>query len=227
MKSSIQSVDATEILDSRGNPTIQVEVALDTGPRAWASVPSGASTGENEAVELRDDDMKRYGGKGVLRAIENIRSEIAPALIGKSASDHVEIDRILVELDGTPNKSRLGANAILGASMAVVRAAAEENLLSHGRLATSQLGRRALESAASGAVLAASCGVIGAMVPLLICAYTPGPRWIGLGAILLLLAALGGLLARSFHGSVVFWSVSIAVAGAVLGYVGLQINIVG
>jgi enolase len=127
MKSSIQSVDATEILDSRGNPTIQVEVALDTGPRAWASVPSGASTGENEAVELRDDDMKRYGGKGVLRAIENIRSEIAPALIGKSASDHVEIDRILVELDGTPNKSRLGANAILGASMAVVRAAAEEN----------------------------------------------------------------------------------------------------
>jgi VIT1/CCC1 family predicted Fe2+/Mn2+ transporter len=109
----------------------------------------------------------------------------------------------------------------------LVRAEQELNLLSHGRLATSQLGRRALESAASGAVLAAICGVIGAMVPLLICAYAPGPRWIGLGAILLLLAALGGLLARSFHGSVAFWSVSIAIAGAVLGYVGLQINIVG
>jgi len=127
MRSLIQSVDATEILDSRGNPTVQVEVGLDSGTRAWASVPSGASTGENEAVELRDGDMKRYGGKGVLRAIENIRSKIAPVLIGKSASAHAEIDRILIELDGTPNKSRLGANAILGVSMAVVRAAAESN----------------------------------------------------------------------------------------------------
>ncbi len=127
MTSLIQSVDATEILDSRGNPTVQVEVGLDSGTRAWASVPSGASTGENEAVELRDGDMKRYGGKGVLRAIENIRSKIGPVLIGKSASAHAEIDRILIELDGTPNKSRLGANAILGVSMAVVRAAAESN----------------------------------------------------------------------------------------------------
>lgn len=109
----------------------------------------------------------------------------------------------------------------------LVRAERELNLLSHGRLATSQLGRRALESAASGALLAAICGVIGAMVPLLLCAYVPGPRWVGLGAILVVLAGLGGSLAKSFHGSVAFWSSSIVVAGIVLTYVGLQINIVG
>ena len=127
MKQLIRSVEATEILDSRGNPTLQVEITLDTGIRATASVPSGASTGENEAVELRDGDPRRYGGKGVLKAIENIRSEIAPTIIGKSAATHAEIDRLLIELDGTPNKSRLGANAILGVSMAVVRAAAASN----------------------------------------------------------------------------------------------------
>jgi enolase len=127
MKQLIRSVEATEILDSRGNPTLQVEITLDTGIRATASVPSGASTGENEAVELRDGDPRRYGGKGVIRAIENIRSEIAPTIIGKSAATHAEIDRLLIELDGTPNKSRLGANAILGVSMAVVRAAAASN----------------------------------------------------------------------------------------------------
>jgi enolase len=127
MKQLIRSVEATEILDSRGNPTLQVEITLDTGIRASASVPSGASTGDNEAVELRDGDPRRYGGKGVLKAIENIRSEIAPTIIGKSAATHAEIDRSLIELDGTPNKSRLGANAILGVSMAVVRAAAASN----------------------------------------------------------------------------------------------------
>jgi enolase len=127
MKQLIRSVEATEILDSRGNPTLQVEITLDTGIRASASVPSGASTGENEAVELRDGDPCRYGGKGVLKAIENIRSEIAPTIIGKSAATHAEIDRSLIELDGTANKSRLGANAILGVSMAVVRAAAASN----------------------------------------------------------------------------------------------------
>lgn len=127
MKHAICSVEATEILDSRGNPTVQVGIKLDTGAHAWASVPSGASTGENEAVELRDGDPRRYGGKGMLRAIENVRSEIAPAIIGKSASNPVEIDRLLIELDGTPNKSRLGANAILGVSMAVVRAEAMGN----------------------------------------------------------------------------------------------------
>lgn len=127
MKQLIRSVEATEILDSRGNPTLQVEIGLDTGTRTWASVPSGASTGENEAVELRDGDPARYGGKGVLKAVENVRSEIAPVIIGKSAAAYSEIDRLLVELDGTPNKSRLGANAILGVSMAVVRAAAAAN----------------------------------------------------------------------------------------------------
>jgi enolase len=127
MKQLIRSVEATEILDSRGNPTLQVEITLDTGIRASASVPSGASTGENEAAELRDGDPRRYGGKGVLKAIENVRSEIAPTIIGKSAATHAEIDRLLIELDGTPNKSRLGANAILGVSMAVVRAAAVSN----------------------------------------------------------------------------------------------------
>ena len=109
----------------------------------------------------------------------------------------------------------------------LLRAERELNLLSHGRLATTQLGRRALKSAASGALLAAMCGVLGAMAPLLMCAYVPGPRWIGLGGILVMLAGLGGLLAKSFHGSVIFWSVSIASAGAILTYVGLQIDIIG
>ena len=124
MKAHIASVDAMEILDSRGNPTVRVFVSLDNGVIAAASVPSGASTGENEACELRDDDKKRYGGKGVLKAVENVNRIIAPKLIGIDPARQAEIDRLMIELDGTPNKNRLGANAILGVSMAAARAAA-------------------------------------------------------------------------------------------------------
>jgi enolase len=113
-----------EILDSRGNPTVRVFCRLSDGIEASASVPSGASTGENEAVELRDGDKKRYGGKGVLKAVENVNKAIAPALEGKAPFRQAEIDRLMIELDGTPNKGKLGANAILGVSMAVARAAA-------------------------------------------------------------------------------------------------------
>lgn len=121
---NIASVKALEILDSRGNPTLRVEVRLDSGVRAAACVPSGASTGQNEAVELRDGDPGRYWGKGVLRAASNVETEIAAAINGRDPSDQAEIDRLLIELDGTPRKSRLGANALLGVSMAVARAAA-------------------------------------------------------------------------------------------------------
>ncbi len=113
-----------EILDSRGNPTVRVYVELSDGTEAVASVPSGASTGENEAIELRDGDKKRYGGKGVLKAVENVNKVIAPALLGMHAHQQGLIDRKMIELDGTENKSKLGANAILGVSMAVARAAA-------------------------------------------------------------------------------------------------------
>ncbi len=123
--SRIESIAAHEILDSRGNPTVRVHVGLDDGIRVSASVPSGASTGENEAVELRDGDKKRYGGKGVLKAVANVNETIAPKLLGIEASRQSEIDRLMIELDGTPNKGRLGANAILGVSMAVARAAAQ------------------------------------------------------------------------------------------------------
>jgi enolase len=114
-----------EVLDSRGNPTVEVEVILENGVRGHAIVPSGASTGEKEAVELRDGDAKRYNGKGVLKAVENVRSIIAPKVAGMSVTDQRLIDRTMVDLDGTPNKAKLGANAILGVSMAVARAAAE------------------------------------------------------------------------------------------------------
>lgn len=124
MKCRIASIRALEILDSRGNPTVRVLIALDNGIRASASVPSGASTGENEAVELRDGDKGRYGGKGVLKAVENVNKIIAPGLVGMDPSCQAEIDRMMIEMDGTPNKGRLGANAILGVSMAVARAAA-------------------------------------------------------------------------------------------------------
>jgi len=124
MRRSIEAIGALEILDSRGNPTILVKVVLDNGIRASASVPSGASTGENEAVELRDGDEHRYGGKGALKAAANVNNVIAPQLIGMDPNRQVELDRILIELDGTPNKEKLGANAILGVSMAVARAAA-------------------------------------------------------------------------------------------------------
>lgn len=124
MSRSIRSVRALEILDSRGNPTIRVFVTLKNGVTASASVPSGASTGENEAVELRDGDKKRYGGKGVLKAVANVNEIIAPALIDKDPVQQPEIDRLMIDMDGTPNKAKLGANAILGVSMAIARAAA-------------------------------------------------------------------------------------------------------
>ena len=127
MKSMIEIVDvvAREILDSRGNPTVEVEVTLDDGVVGRAAVPSGASTGIYEACELRDGDKSRYLGKGVEKAVANVNTEIADALIGMNVLDQVAIDKLMIELDGTPNKSRLGANAILGASMACAKAAAE------------------------------------------------------------------------------------------------------
>ncbi len=124
MSSKIASVRALEILDSRGNPTLRAYVSLDNGITASASVPSGASTGENEAVELRDGDKNRYGGKGVLKAVENVNTVIASQVVGHDPTRQAEIDRLMIELDGTPNKGNLGANAILGVSMAVARAAA-------------------------------------------------------------------------------------------------------
>jgi enolase len=123
---AIRRVHAREILDSRGNPTVEVEVTLDSGATGTAAVPSGASTGTHEAVELRDGDASRYGGKGVLRAVANVRSEIAGAMIGRDAADQAALDQALIELDGTPNKGRLGANAILGVSLANARAAAAD-----------------------------------------------------------------------------------------------------
>ncbi|MBE0649862.1 MAG: phosphopyruvate hydratase [Bacteroidales bacterium] len=125
LNNKISGLRAMEILDSRGNPTVRVYVELSDGTVANASVPSGASTGENEAIELRDGDKKRYGGKGVLKAVENVNKKIAPALMGMHAHEQSSIDRKMIELDGTENKSKLGANAILGVSMAVARAAAE------------------------------------------------------------------------------------------------------
>ncbi len=124
MNGRIASLSAIEILDSRGNPTLKVFIELHGGTQASASVPSGASTGAHEAIELRDDDMKRFGGKGVRRAIAAVSDIIAPRLIGVSATRQRDIDRLLIDLDGTKDKSKLGANAILGVSMAVARAAA-------------------------------------------------------------------------------------------------------
>jgi enolase len=126
---AIEEVYAREILDSRGNPTIEVEVLLSGGATGRAGVPSGASTGEREAIELRDGDPKRYGGKGVRKAVGHVNGEIAEELKGADSRDQALVDRILVELDGTPNKSRLGANATLGVSLAVARAAAEAPVL--------------------------------------------------------------------------------------------------
>ncbi|MGB1337712.1 MAG: phosphopyruvate hydratase [Planktomarina sp.] len=123
--STIIDIHAREILDSRGNPTVEVDVILEDGTLGRAAVPSGASTGAYEAVELRDGDKTRYMGKGVLTAIENVNGEIADALIGFEADEQVAIDQAMIEMDGTPNKSRLGANAILGVSLAVAKAAAD------------------------------------------------------------------------------------------------------
>ncbi len=120
----IKKIVGREILDSRGNPTVEVEVFTESGAVGRADVPSGASTGEHEALELRDGDKSRYGGKGVLRAVENVNNVIAPALIGKSVLEQRAIDHLMLELDGTPTKSKLGANAILGVSLAVAQAAA-------------------------------------------------------------------------------------------------------
>jgi enolase len=122
---TIATVEARQILDSRGNPTVEAEVALEDGALGRAAVPSGASTGEHEAIELRDSDPARYRGKGVGRAVANILDEIAPELVGEDATEQVLIDRLLIELDGTANKSRLGANAILAVSLATAHAAAE------------------------------------------------------------------------------------------------------
>jgi len=124
--SSITSVIAREILDSRGNPTVEVEVELESGAVGRAAVPSGASTGAHEAVELRDGDVKRYGGKGVLKAVQAVEGEIFEAICGLEGLDQVALDQTMIALDGTPNKARLGANAILGVSLAVAKAAAAE-----------------------------------------------------------------------------------------------------
>ena len=124
MSTKIKAIQGRQILDSRGNPTVEVDVLLSGGVLGRAAVPSGASTGENEACELRDGDKKVYGGKGVLQAVANVNGEIAKLVVGKDATDQVGIDNAMIAADGTPTKSRLGANAILGVSMAVARAAA-------------------------------------------------------------------------------------------------------
>ncbi len=123
--SQIIDVFAREILDSRGNPTVEVEVVLESGAAGSAAVPSGASTGENEAIELRDGDKDRYLGKGVLQAVDNVNDVIAPELLGTNGLDQLEVDNLLLELDGTENKSKLGANAMLGVSLATAKAAAQ------------------------------------------------------------------------------------------------------
>jgi enolase len=123
---AIVDISAREILDSRGNPTVEADVILDSGAMGRAAVPSGASTGAHEAVELRDGDKSRYGGKGVHKALDHIEGEILDALAGMEATDQIEIDNVMIDLDGTPNKARLGANAILAVSLAVAKAAASE-----------------------------------------------------------------------------------------------------
>jgi enolase len=128
--SKLKTITAREILDSRGNPTVEVDVILDSGIMGRSAVPSGASTGSKEAVELRDGDKKRYLGKGVLKAVENVNKAIAPELLGKNPEDQNEIDALMIKLDGTENKARLGANAILGVSLAVAKAAAQSRGLS-------------------------------------------------------------------------------------------------
>ncbi|MGO8671001.1 MAG: phosphopyruvate hydratase [Capsulimonadaceae bacterium] len=125
MSTAITNVQARQILDSRGNPTVEVDVYLEDGTLGRASVPSGASTGAHEAVELRDEDMSLYGGKSVLKAVDNVNEKIAPELIELSATEQLAIDRLMIELDGTENKGELGANAILGVSLAVAKAAAK------------------------------------------------------------------------------------------------------
>src|SRR5687768_13179869 len=124
---AIIDVHGRQILDSRGNPTVEVDVTLEDGSMGRAAVPSGASTGAHEAVELRDGDPKKWGGKGVEKAVRSVNGEIAEAMVGREAEDQAEIDAALIALDGTPNKGRLGANAILGVSLATAKAAAQAN----------------------------------------------------------------------------------------------------
>src|SRR5438045_2419521 len=125
MPMNIEFVTARQVIDSRGNPTVEVDVMLEDGTLGRAAVPSGASTGENEAVELRDEDKKKWLGKGVSKAVDNVNTKIAPELIGLDPRDQEAIDHLMIEMDGTPNKGKLGANAILGVSLAVAKAAAE------------------------------------------------------------------------------------------------------
>src|SRR6476660_6718642 len=122
---AIVDVHARQILDSRGNPTVEVDVTLEDGSMGRAAVPSGASTGAHEAVELRDGDRGRWGGKGVTKAVGAVNGEIAEAVVGLEAEDQAELDRVMIELDGSENKGRLGANAILGVSLATAKAAAD------------------------------------------------------------------------------------------------------
>src|SRR5262245_58664453 len=124
--STIVAVHGREILDSRGNPTVEVDVVLESGILGRAAVPSGASTGEHEAIEMRDKDPKRYLGKGVLMAVKNVNDTIAPEIVGMESTEQLAVDQAMLELDGTENKSKLGANAILGVSLAVAKAAAQD-----------------------------------------------------------------------------------------------------
>jgi enolase len=124
---AIVEVLAREILDSRGNPTVEADVLVESGAMGRAAVPSGASTGSREAIELRDGDAQRFFGKGVLKAVEHVNTEITEAILGLDVSEQSHIDHVLIDLDGTENKSRLGANAMLAVSMAVAKAAAEES----------------------------------------------------------------------------------------------------
>ncbi len=140
--SKTRKITAREILDSRGNPTVEVDVVLDNGVIGRAAVPSGASTGSKEAVELRDEDKKRYLGKGVLKAVSNVNEVIAPELIGKNPEDQSAIDSLMIKLDGTPNKAKLGANAILGVSLAVAKAAALDRGVSIFRYLGGETARR-------------------------------------------------------------------------------------
>ena len=125
MSTAITNIEARQILDSRGNPTVEVDVYLEDGTMGRASVPSGASTGANEAVELRDNDKKKYGGKGVLKAVENVNGPIAKELLDLDAMEQSAIDKLMITMDGTENKAKLGANAILGVSLAIAKAAAK------------------------------------------------------------------------------------------------------
>src|SRR3954466_14704009 len=129
MSLAIEFIHGRQVLDSRGNPTVEVDVILEDGTVGRAAVPSGASTGEHEAVELRDNDAKRWMGKSVMKAVENVNAKIAPELIGLDPRDQEAIDALMIEMDGTPNKAKFGANAVLGVSLAVAKAAAEASNL--------------------------------------------------------------------------------------------------